>query len=131
MDNTLGPPSVYLAVPFDQQVPISPSHTVWEVYYGSVWIRIILCMHFQRFLFFFFFLFFQLHTFQEIKLLFMHCSYTIHALFIRPTTTLLKKNTKNESHSIIHLFKNYFFTVFSVLSFQQNKLYLNEPYIFK
>ena len=31
-----------------------------------------------------------------------------------PTTTLLKKKIKNESHSTIHTFKKYFATVFSV-----------------
>ena len=36
---------------------------------------------------------------------------------------------KNGSHSTIHTFKNYFTTVFSVLSFQfqQNKFYPNRP----
>ena len=34
---------------------------------------------------------------------------------------------KNGSHSAIHIFKNYFTTVFLVFSFQQNKLYPNGP----
>ena len=38
----------------------------------------------------------------------MHCADTVHAL----------KNIKNESHSTIYTFKNYFATVFSVFSFQ-------------
>ena len=37
-----------------------------------------------------------------------------------------KKNIKNGSHDTIHTFKNYFGTMFSVFSFQQNKLYPNE-----
>ena len=32
------------------------------------------------------------------------------------TATLFKKKIKNESHSTIHTFKNYFATVFSVLT---------------
>ena len=39
------------------------------------------------------------------------------ALFMGLTSTLLKKkNFKNGSHSIIHTFKNYFTTVFSIFS---------------
>ena len=34
---------------------------------------------------------------------------------------------KNGSHGIIHTFKNYFATVFSIFSFQQNKWYPNTP----
>ena len=34
---------------------------------------------------------------------------------------------KNESHNTIYTFKNYFVTVFSVFSIQQNKQYLNGP----
>ena len=37
-----------------------------------------------------------------------HCSSTVHAL----------KNIKNGSHGTIHIFKNYFATVFSIFSFQ-------------
>ena len=40
--------------------------------------------------------------------LFTHCAYTIHAF----------KNIKNRSHGTIHIFKNYFATVFSVFRFQ-------------
>ena len=41
--------------------------------------------------------------------------------------TLLFSNffIKNESHGTIYTFKNYFATVFSIFSFQQNKLYPN------
>ena len=42
----------------------------------------------------------------------MHCNSTIHAF----------KNIKNGSYSTIHIFKNYFITVFSVFSFSNNKL---------
>ena len=42
---------------------------------------------------------------------------TVHALFTGPTTTLFrKKKIKNGSYSTIHIFKNYFATVFSVFS---------------
>ena len=43
---------------------------------------------------------------------------TVHALFMEPTATLFKENIKNGSHGTIHIFKNYFVTVFSVFSFQ-------------
>ena len=42
-----------------------------------------------------------------------------HALFTGPTSTKSGKiNFKTRSHSTIHTFKNYFATVFSVISFQ-------------
>ena len=41
--------------------------------------------------------------------LFTHCAYTVHVL----------KNIKNEFRDTIYTFKNYFATVFSVFSFQQ------------
>ena len=37
---------------------------------------------------------------------------------------------KNWSHNTIHIFKNYFTTVFLVFSFQKNKRYLNTPFIY-
>ena len=40
---------------------------------------------------------------------------TIYALFI---TVYALKNIKNESHSTIYIFKNYFATVLSVFNFQ-------------
>ena len=43
-----------------------------------------------------------------------------------PQTFFLDKTfIKNESHAIIHTFKNYFTTMFLVFSFQQNKRYSN------
>ena len=57
----------------------------------------------------------------------MLCLHTVHALFMGLITTLLKKYIKNGTHSIIHTFKNYFVTVFSVFSFNKNKLYPNRP----
>ena len=57
----------------------------------------------------------------QITLCRRHC-----ALFTEPTPTLFRKNIKNGSHSTIYTFKNYFATVFSVFSFQRNKLYSNE-----
>ena len=45
-----------------------------------------------------------------------------------PTVTLFrKKKLKNESHSTIHTFKNYFVTMFSVFSFSKNKFNPNGP----
>ena len=41
-------------------------------------------------------------------------------LFMGPASTEKRKsNFKTESHNTIHIFKNYFTTVFSVFSFQQ------------
>ena len=81
-----------------------------DLHIGSVWIRIILRLRFQRFPLFLF-LFFLLHMFQETKLLFMHCS--------RDPPPFYSKYIyiKNESHNTIHPFKNYFVTVLSVFSF--------------
>ena len=50
-----------------------------------------------------------------------HCSHVLDflrqsALFIGPTSTLLKKKIKNGSHNTIYTFKNCFATVFSVFS---------------
>ena len=50
-----------------------------------------------------------------------------HVLFIEPTNTFFSKIfIKTGSHNTIHIFKNYFVTVFSVFS---NKRYLNKPLI--
>ena len=50
-----------------------------------------------------------------------------HALFIGPASTKFGKiNFKTVSHGTIHVFKNYFVTVFSVFS---NKQYPNKPII--
>ena len=51
------------------------------------------------------------------KSLFTQCSNTIHVV----------KNIKNGSHNTIYTFTNYFATVFSVFSFNKNKLYPNGP----
>ena len=53
--------------------------------------------------------------------LFTYCTYTVHVL----------KNIKNGSHSTIYIFKNYFATVFSVFSFNNNKLNPNRPILGK
>ena len=54
-------------------------------------------------------------------------SHNVYAMFMGPTTTLFKKNIKNESHGTIYTFKNYFATVFSVFSFSNNKFSPNGP----
>ena len=100
---------------------------VWDL--EGVWIPRNLASTFWScvfFVFFFFFLFCpKIFTFggQNILLwvLFMHCTYTIHIL----------KNIKNGSHDTIHTFKNYFTIVFSVFSFNNNKLNPNRPLIHK
>ena len=49
----------------------------------------------------------------------MYCSSTVHIF----------KNIKNGSHDTIHIFKNYFATMFSVFSFNNNKFNPNRPYV--
>ena len=47
-----------------------------------------------------------------------------------PQTSFFNKIfIKNVSHGTIHIFKNYFATIFSVFNFQQNKRYPNRPLI--
>ena len=73
--------------------------------------------------FFFFFLQRQWLIRSSVNSALMHCSRT-------PQTPLfINFFIKNGSHSTIHIFKNYFTTVFSVFSFQfqQNKFYPNRP----
>ena len=45
------------------------------------------------------------------------------------TSFINKTFIKNWSHGIVHIFKNYFATVFSVFNFQQNKQYPNTPIV--
>ena len=64
-----------------------------------------------------------------------HCSRTVHnySRTVHGTPAILFRNIyiyiyiKNGSYGTIHTFKNYFATVFSVFSFNKNKLYLNGP----
>ena len=63
--------------------------------------------------------------FNTVHAVFRYYSSTVHGTrshFIQKT-----KKIKNESHGTIHIFKNYFVTVFSVFSFSKNKLYPNGP----
>ena len=56
----------------------------------------------------------------------------IRALFTDPQISFfINFFIKNGSHGTIHIFKNYFATVFSVFSFQflQNKFYPNKPLV--
>ena len=46
------------------------------------------------------------------------------------TSFFIQTFIKNESYDTIHTFKNYFTTVFLVFNFQQNKPYLNTPFIY-
>ena len=84
------------------------------------------------FLFFFFFFFTR---FREIIItchsLQQHCSRTIHGTY---SHFIQRKNIKNGFHDTIHIFKNYFATLFSVFSFHffsfsKNKLYSNGPLV--
>ena len=80
---------------------------------------------------FFFFFFSLLHAFQRGQnllftyylTLFTHCSDTVHGTY----SHFIQKKIKieNGSHGTIHIFKNYFVTIFSVFSFNKNKLYPN------
>ena len=57
----------------------------------------------------------------------------IRALFTDPQISFFSNFfIKNGSHGTIHIFKNYFITVFLVFSFQfqQNKFYPNGPYLY-
>ena len=47
-----------------------------------------------------------------------YCSCTVYALFMEPQPLYSEKKIKNGFHGIIHTFKNYFFIVFLVFSFQ-------------
>ena len=114
-------------------------------YLVPVWIRWI-CFPLLRFFFSFFF-FFGTRNWRQ-RLLFMYCAWTVAEIFDFSTIfstsvglvycsldsqILLFNNffIKNGSHGTIHLFKNYFVTVFSVFSFQfqQNKFYPNRPLV--
>ena len=62
----------------------------------------------------------------NIKIIWFYCTgtkNTVHALFTYCSCTVLG------SHNTIHIFKNYFTTVFSVFSFSNNKFNPNGPYI--
>ena len=79
----------------------------------------VLCFKIWRFVFCFVF-FCSRFSFYLTKCTVEHCSWD-------PQSFYLEKNIKNGSYGTIHTFKNYFGTMFLVFSFQQNKLYPNEP----
>ena len=76
------------------------------------------CVCVLHFLLLFFSFFFHAFCFRGELSLFTHCRSTVHALFTGPTLTLFRKKIKikNGSHDIIHTFKNYFVTIFSVFN---------------
>ena len=78
---------------------------------------------FQRFVLFFFFP--LRSTFQCFLVDPVYCLQDPQISFFN------KIFIKNWSHDIIYIFENYFVTEFSVFSFQQNKRYPNEPFIWK
>ena len=93
----------------------------------SVWFQLKPTFTFSFPRFCLFFLFQRMNskfTVQRQKLLFMHCSSTVHILQQHCSRI---KNIKNGSHGTFHTFKNYFATVFSVFSFSNNKLNPNGP----
>ena len=51
-------------------------------------------------------------TLRTIHVLFMHCLRTVHGTY----NHFIQKKIKNGSHGIIHTFKNYFATMFSIFS---------------
>ena len=59
--------------------------------------------------------------------------YAVHAPLIEPTTTLFRKNIKNESHDTIYIFINYFVIVFFSFQLYPNGLilYLVDIYIWE
>ena len=69
---------------------------------------------------FFFFFFLE----KRVSMGPVYCSWDSQTSFFSKTFI------KNWSHGTIHTFKNYFVTVFSVFSFQQNKRYPNTLLIF-
>ena len=87
----------------------------------SVWIVFNLAFSFSRFAFSFLFFLHVNSNFIWIYCLrtVYHYSYIVYAL----------KNIKNGSHDTIHAFKNYFATVLSVFSFNNNKFNPNEPQV--
>ena len=78
--------------------------------------------------FFFFFLLYAFQTFSRQSVL-LSTVYALLGTIHRTHNHFIGKKIyiKNGSHGIIYIFKNYFATVFSVFSFQQNKLYPNGP----
>ena len=106
-------------------------------------ISFLLCLHVSTFLFsthsncvsgpqhlafwLFFFFFFLKSQFSRDYALFSGS----HACLQDPQTSFFNKTfIKNESYGTIYTFKNYFATVFSIFSFQQNKRYPNESLVF-
>ena len=100
---------------------------------GSIWIQFILLKtenwkHCNKIIFkcvnnvmrpIFNFFFFQ----NKVVVGPMNCSRDLQTSFFNKTFI------KNGSQGTIHTFKNYFATVFSVFSFQQNKRYPNGPLV--
>ena len=98
-----------------------------------VWTRLIPGLPFEFHFSIFFFFFFPACVNSS-------CTVYAHGFIVQETKSAVHKTykhffqkkiyIKNGSQGTIHTFKNYFAIVFSLFSFQQNKLYLNGPYIF-
>ena len=81
----------------------------YKVEFGSTF-RVHVCTFF-----FFFFFFFAVVIFDQFS-----GEQCIHELFMDPQISLFSNFfIKNGSHSIIHTFKNYFVTVFTVFNFSK------------
>ena len=99
----------------------------------------LLCFKFLRFPFFFFIPFPLMGGTVHVRYINSSRNFwpifreqCIHALFTDPQISFfINFFIKSGSHSTIHLFKNYFATVFSVFNFQfqQNKFYPNRPQV--
>ena len=70
----------------------------------------------EKSFFFFYFSSGSREPVQEEKSIFFYFFSGSRVLFTGPTSTLLKKNFKIGSYSTIHIFKNYFVTIFSIFS---------------
>ena len=88
------------------------------------------CQRLRFDLFIFYFFFRAFHVIMHCSVGPMHCS--VGPVYCSWDPQILysgKKNFKTGSHNTIHIFKNYFATVFLVFNFQQNKLYPNRPVV--
>ena len=97
-----------------------------EYLLGYSWNRPSICVSvFVLFLFFVFFIYFW----ERALAFFAFLVCLAHYLRDLQISFFNKNFIKNMSHCTIYTFKNYFATIFSVFSFQQNKRYPNTPWV--
>ena len=100
-----------------------------RVHFVLVWIALILVLR-LRFLSFFFF--FSFSSFQPQWLIRSSVNSTLmHCSWIPQIPLFINFFIKNRSHSTIHIFKNYFATVFSVFSFSKISYIQTNPTLFR